>query len=83
MSHQVRLDDDVYERIKSEKREGETFSDTIERLTEDYGLLDLADADGSIDRDTFEEAQKTAKEAEREDAEKLAEKMSREENTAQ
>lgn len=42
-SKNVRLDVDVYERIKSEKRPDETFSETIERLIGDYGLIDFAD----------------------------------------
>jgi len=45
----VRLDDDVYERIKSQKREGETFSEAIDRLTSGYTLLDFADEDPVID----------------------------------
>jgi predicted CopG family antitoxin len=35
----IRLDEDVYERIKAHKREDETFSDAIDRLTSDYSLL--------------------------------------------
>jgi predicted CopG family antitoxin len=38
----VRLDEDVYERIKSQKHEDETFSEAIDRLTSDYTLLDFA-----------------------------------------
>lgn len=38
----IRLDEDVYERIEAHKREDETFSDTIDRLTSDYSLLDFA-----------------------------------------
>jgi len=37
----VRLDKDVYERIKSEKRSDETFSEAIDRLTGGASLLDL------------------------------------------
>jgi len=37
----VRLDEDVYERIKSEKRPDETFSEAIDRLTGGASLLDL------------------------------------------
>lgn len=48
-SKQVRLDDDVYEWIKSRKREGETFSEAIDRLTSGYTLLDFADEDPVID----------------------------------
>jgi len=38
----VRLDEDVYERIKSQKRNDETFSEAIDRLTGEYTLLDFA-----------------------------------------
>ncbi|WP_247730278.1 antitoxin VapB family protein [Halovivax limisalsi] len=38
----VRLEEDVYERIKAKKREDETFSAAIDRLTTEYSLLDFA-----------------------------------------
>lgn len=38
----VRLDDEIYERIRSEKRDDETFSEAIERLIGEVSLLDLA-----------------------------------------
>lgn len=37
----VRLDEDVYERVKSEKRDDETFSEAIERLIGGASLLEL------------------------------------------
>lgn len=37
----VRLEEDVYERIKSKKQEGETFSEAVERLIGGSSLLDL------------------------------------------
>jgi len=39
---QVRLDEDVYARIKDQKREEETFSDAIDRLTTDWSLAQWA-----------------------------------------
>lgn len=47
----VRLDEDVYERIKSCKQEDETFSEAIERLTSEYSLLDFASDGPVIDPD--------------------------------
>jgi len=38
----IRLDDEIYERIRAEKREGETFSEAIERLIGEVSLLELA-----------------------------------------
>ena len=43
MSHQVRLEDHVYERIKSNKRNDESFSDAVERLIGGHSLRDLRD----------------------------------------
>jgi len=47
----ISLADDAYERLKAEKREGESFSDVVRRLTnsatleEYYGVLDPETAD--------------------------------------
>jgi len=38
----VRLDEEVYERIAAHKRDDETFSEAIGRLTSDYSLLEFA-----------------------------------------
>jgi predicted CopG family antitoxin len=40
---QVRLDEDVYARIQDEKREDETFSDAVDRLTSDWSLTQWAE----------------------------------------
>jgi len=37
----VRLEEDVYERVRSQKRDDETFSEAIDRLTGGASLLDL------------------------------------------
>ena len=49
MSKQIRLDDSVYERIKSVKRDDESFSNAVERLLSDRSFSDL--------RDVFDEEQ--------------------------
>ncbi|THE65429.1 hypothetical protein D8Y22_09650 [Salinadaptatus halalkaliphilus] len=43
MSQQIRLEDDVYERIKASKRDNETFSDAVARLIDGRSLRDLRD----------------------------------------
>jgi predicted CopG family antitoxin len=43
MSHQVRLEDHVYERIKANKRDDESFSEAVERLIGGRSLRDLRD----------------------------------------
>lgn len=66
----VRLDEDVYERIKSKKRDDETFSAAIDRLTSEYSLLDFAggydDEDAERHRGLLERAEETAKDDRRE-----------------
>ncbi|ELZ41267.1 hypothetical protein C463_13519 [Halorubrum californiense DSM 19288] len=52
----VRLDEDVYERIKSEKRPNETFSETVERLIGGASLLDLAEILSDEKADEFRRA---------------------------
>lgn len=56
MSHQVRLADDVYERIKSQMRDDETFSEAIDRLTSEWTLLDFAAVDPVVDPETHRAA---------------------------
>lgn len=46
----VRLDEDVYERVAAHKRNDETFSEAVDRLLCDVSLLDLVDG-GDYDRD--------------------------------
>jgi predicted CopG family antitoxin len=49
---QVRLDEDVYELIKDKKREDETFSEAIERLTSEWSITDYGGtrSQGEIER---------------------------------
>lgn len=62
----VRLDEAVYERIAAHKRDDETFSEAISRLTSDYSLVAFAGG-GSAEaadrhRDLLAEADATARE---------------------
>lgn len=71
----VRLDEEVYERIKAHKREDETFSETIDRLTGGYSLLDFAgdydEADAERHRDLLDRADRVAAEDRRETLDRL------------
>ncbi|PSP98456.1 hypothetical protein BRC89_07875 [Halobacteriales archaeon QS_4_70_19] len=71
----VRLEEDVYERIKSRKRDDETFSEAIARLTDDYTLLDFAggysEADADRHRELLDEAEEAAAEERREVLERV------------
>ena len=56
----VKLDSDVYDRVKARKRDGETFSEAIERLIggREVSLLDLADGE-EYDEEAYEERLET------------------------
>jgi predicted CopG family antitoxin len=60
----IRLEEDVYERIEAHKRDDETFSEAIDRLTSDYSLLDFAggysEDDAEQHRDLLERSERTA-----------------------
>lgn len=49
MPRQIRLEDDVYERLKQFKRHDETFSEAVERALNSRSFRDL--------RDTFSDEQ--------------------------
>lgn len=42
-SKHVRISEGLYARVEDEKREGESFSEALERMVGGYGLLDFAD----------------------------------------
>ena len=62
----VRLDEDVYEHIESQKRDDETFSDAIDRLTDDYTLLDFAAEFAGEDQGRWQEERALIEETEAE-----------------
>jgi len=68
----IRLDDDVYERVKAHKREDETFSDVVARLIEDVSLLDLADEGETYDAERAAAQKDALKRTARADAESTA-----------
>ena len=75
-TNSVRLDEDVYERIAAHKRDDETFSAAISRLTSDYSLLAAVDgsSDAKADRhcDLLAEADATTREDRREQLQRPA-----------
>ncbi|WP_435070061.1 DUF7557 family protein [Haloplanus sp. C73] len=46
----IRLDDDVYERLRENKRDDETFSEAVERLMGGRSLAELGDVLDEEDR---------------------------------
>jgi predicted CopG family antitoxin len=58
---QVRLEEDVYAKIKDEKRDDESFSDAIDRLTSDWSLVEWS---GWLDESAASEHRKALDELE-------------------
>jgi len=52
----MRVSDDLYARVKSENREGETLAETLDRLVGSYSLTDFADDAAQLDLDVSVEA---------------------------
>jgi predicted CopG family antitoxin len=68
MSRQVRLEDDVYERIKANKRDDESFSDAVERLIGGRSLRDLR---GVFDGDQVSEMRDAIEQADKRDRDEV------------
>ncbi|QZP39497.1 antitoxin VapB family protein [Halobaculum magnesiiphilum] len=64
----VRLDEDVYNRIKAHKRDDETFSEAIDRLIGGPSLRDLG---GILDSDTVDTMREEIEAVEDDDAEEV------------
>lgn len=48
---QMQVSEDLYARVVSENREGETLAETLDRLVGEYGLTDFADDVEELDLD--------------------------------
>lgn len=68
MSHQVRLEDHVYERIKANKHDDESFSEAVERLIGGRSLRDLR---GVFDGEQVTEMREAIEAADRKDREEV------------
>lgn len=75
MSHQIRLDDDVYERIKSNKRPEESFSEAVERLIGGRSLRDLREVFDDEQVAEMREAIDAADRSDREEVREVAERF--------
>ncbi|SDF46514.1 antitoxin VapB family protein [Halorientalis regularis] len=51
----IRLDEDVYDRVRAEKRDDETFSEAIDRLIGGPSLLELTGILSPEEADEFQE----------------------------
>lgn len=75
MSQQVRLEDHVYERIKANKRDDESFSDAVERLIGGRSLRDLREVFEDDQVAGMRDAIETADQTDREEVRDVAERF--------
>jgi len=74
MTPQVRLEDDVYERIKANERDDESFSDTVARLIGGRSLRELRDVfDDQVSE--LRDAIDAADQADRDEVREVAERF--------
>jgi predicted CopG family antitoxin len=61
----IRLDEDVYAKIKDKKREDETFSEAVDRLTDDWRLsewgTDRTESEVADHQDALDELEETTR----------------------
>lgn len=70
----ISLSEDAYERLRAAKREGESFSDVVRRLTHGVRLTDYF---GVLSESTANELEARIAESRREHNERRAERMKR------
>jgi len=75
MSHQIRLEDDVYERIKANKREDESFSDAVDRLIGGQSLRDLRGVFSEDQVNEMRSAVEAADDMDRDEVREVAERF--------
>lgn len=75
MSHQVRLEDHVYERIKANKRDDESFSEAVERLIGGRSLRDLRDVFDEDQVSGMRDAIEAADQQDRDEVREVAERF--------
>lgn len=75
MSHQIRLEDDVYERIKANKREDESFSDAVDRLIGGRSLRDLRGVFSEDQVNEMRSAVEAADDMDRDEVREVAERF--------
>ena len=71
----VRLTEDAYQRLKSRKQAGESFSDTVERIAGERSLLDLAGIISDDEAEEMREAIRDQEDRSRDELDRLADRM--------
>jgi len=75
MSKQIRLNDRVYERVKSAKHGDESFSDAVERLITDRSFRDLREVFSDTQTNEMRQAIEAADEQDKEETRATADRF--------
>ena len=75
MSRQICLEDDVYERIKANKLDDESFSDAVDRLIGGRSLRDLRDVFDNDQVNEMRDAIEAADQADRDEFREVADHL--------
>ncbi|MFC4544698.1 antitoxin VapB family protein [Halosolutus amylolyticus] len=71
----VRLTEDAYQRLKSRKQAGESFSDTVERIAGERSLLDLAGLLSDAEAEELREAIRERNDRSRDELDRRVDRM--------
>jgi predicted CopG family antitoxin len=71
----IRLTKDAYDRLKRHKQEGESFSDTVERLAGERSLLELAGVLTDDEAERMRDAIRDQEDRSRKRLDRLADRM--------
>lgn len=71
----IRLTEDAYRRLKSRKQEGESFSDTVERIAGERSLLDLSGILSDEEAEEMREAIREQDDRSRNELDRLTDRM--------
>lgn len=71
----IRLTEDAYQRLKSRKQEGESFSDTVERIAGERSLLELGGILSDDEAEKMREAIREQDDRSREELDRLTDRM--------
>ncbi|MFP8953528.1 antitoxin VapB family protein [Natrialbaceae archaeon A-arb3/5] len=71
----IRLTEDAYRRLKNRKREGESFSDTVERIAGERSLLDLTGILTKEEAESMRGAIRERDDRSRDDLDRLTDRM--------
>lgn len=81
-SHTVNLSDEAYRRLRNAKREGESFSDVVNRVLGSGSILDLVGMLNKENAEAFRDAARSMNRRASREIDRIAGRMSRDDRQA-